>query len=168
MTCLRHCGWMQANYLMLKSLWKNTISFMGWIDGFDLLWNCVLLHRWVCVYTGLPICGIGEWIWWGSTPQHLEKMGSSIEGNLGSTYICWWRALWQLELFIIWELKSIFNNPSVHGEHEVGYLPLFERCCPWAFVLQLRFSILVWGSYKGLPLTMACYVPVVQTTHAHM
>ena len=23
---------------------------MGWNDGFDLLWTCFLLQRWVCVY----------------------------------------------------------------------------------------------------------------------
>ena len=31
----------------------------------NLLWNCVSLQRWVCVYTRLPICGVLEWIWLG-------------------------------------------------------------------------------------------------------
>ena len=34
-------------------------------------------------------------------------------------------------------------------------------------MIQVPFSILVWGSYKGLPFTMACYVLVVWTMQAH-
>ena len=28
---------------------------MGWSDGFNLLWNSVLIQRWVYMYTGLPV-----------------------------------------------------------------------------------------------------------------
>ena len=56
---------------------------MGWSDGFDSLWNCLVLQRWVFVYTGLPICGILELIWWGSTPQCPEKIGFQYRGQLG-------------------------------------------------------------------------------------
>ena len=55
---------------------------MGWSDGFDLLWNCVMLYKWVYVCTGLPICGITEWIWWGSTPQCPARMGFHYGGQL--------------------------------------------------------------------------------------
>ena len=41
---------------------------MGWSDGFDLLWYCVLLQQWVCVCAKLPICGALECIWWD--PRH--------------------------------------------------------------------------------------------------
>ena len=60
----------------------------------------------------------------------LRDQGSSMEGNLESTYIQWRRALWHLDLFAIWELKSIFYDPSVHNAHEVGYLPLFDFVAP--------------------------------------
>ena len=56
---------------------------MGWSNGFDLLWNCVLLQRWVHLYIGLPICDVLEWILWGSTPQYPEKIWFQYEGQLG-------------------------------------------------------------------------------------
>ena len=167
MTCLRHCGLLQANYLMLKSLWKNTTSLIGFSDGFYLLQNCVLLQRWVCMCTGLHICGSWEWIWWGSIAQYPERIGFSMEGTLGSTYIHWWRALWHLELFAIWELKPIFHDPSVCSAYKVGYLLLFVCCYPWTFVLQVPFSILVWGSCKSSHLTIACHVLVAQMMQAY-
>ena len=40
---------------------------------------------------------------------------------------------------------------------------------PEPLCFQVPFSILVWGSCKGSPLTMACHVPVMsQTMQAHV
>ena len=131
MTCLRHCGWVQANFLMPLSLWKNTILLMGWSDSFKLLWNCVLLERWVCVCTRLLICGELEWIWWGSMPQSPERLGFQYRGQLGKhTYplakgLVVFGFVCHLEV-----LQTIFYDPSVHGAHEVGYLPLFDLVAP--------------------------------------
>ena len=93
---------------------------MGCNYYFDLLRNCVLLQRWVCVYTRLPVCGVVEWIWWRSTAQCPEKIGFQYGGQLGKHMYPLARALWYLELFVIWELKIIFHNHSVHGAHKVG------------------------------------------------
>ena len=35
-------------------------------------------------------------------------------------------------------------------------------------MLQVPFNILVWGSFKGSPLTMACHVLVTWTMQAHV
>ena len=165
-TCLRHCGWVQANCLMLLTLWKNTILLIGWSDGFDL-WNCVLLQRWVCVCTRLPIYGALEWIWWGFMPQCPGRIGFQYGGQLGK------------HMYLL--AKGLVAFRFVYHLGTENYLPwpLSARCtwgwllasvwlcCPWAFVLQVPFSILVWGSCKGLPITRACHVLVAQMTQAH-
>ena len=65
-------------------------------------------------------------------PRHiaLRELGSSMEGNLESTCIHWQMALWHLELFTIWKIKTISHNPSVHGAYEVDYWPLFDIVAP--------------------------------------
>ena len=58
------------------------IQSRSWV-GVMALTCCVLLQRWVCVYTRLPICGALEWIWWGSMSQCPERIGFQYGGQLG-------------------------------------------------------------------------------------
>ena len=93
-------------------------------------------------------------IWWGSMPQCPERIGFQYGGQLGKHMYLLVKGLvafgfvcclgtenyfpWSLSAWCIW-----------------GWLlASVGLCCPWAFVFQVPFSILVWGSCKGSPLTM--------------
>ena len=99
---------------------------MGWSDGFDL-WNCVLLQNWVCVYTGMPICGALEWLWWGSTPQCPERIDLQYGGQLGKHMYSLAKGLVEFRFLChLGTLETIFHDPSVHGSYKVGLLLLFD------------------------------------------
>ena len=104
---------------------------MGWSDGFELLWNCVLLQSWVCVYTGLPICSALEWIWLVSTPQCPERKRFQYRGQLGGHMYPLARGLVAFGFVChLGILETIFHDPSVPVAHEVGNLPLFGIVAP--------------------------------------
>ena len=117
------------------------------------------------MYTGLPIYGVRDWIWWGSMPQCLEKLGLQYGGHLRNICIHWRRALRCLELFAIWELKTTFHDPTVH-------MRLATCLCLTLLPLSLRASGPLqdsgMGSCKDSPLTLACHFPVAQTIQTHI
>ena len=90
----------------------------------------------------------------GGDPRHsaLEEWGSSIQGILGSICIRWQMDLWYLELCTMWELKTIFHDPSVHGAHEVNYLPLFDILAPKPLYFRSPSAFWCWGVVKVYPL----------------
>ena len=54
------------------------------------LWLVVelcLLQRYAYIYTRLPICGVLEWIWWGSLPQFHERIDFQYKEQLELNWI---------------------------------------------------------------------------------
>ena len=172
-TCLRQCGWAQANLLMLLILWKNIISLIGWSDGFDLLWNCIQFQKWVYVCIRQPIWGVLEWIWWGSTPQFLERIGFQYRGQLRKNIYLLAKVLVAFGLVCyLGTLKTIFHDSSVHGAHEFGYLLLFDIVTPEPLCFRSLLAFWCMGvirvhPYNGMPCAGRTDVTGTHTVHKY-
>ena len=69
------------------------------------------------MYTGLPICGALEWIWWGSTKQCPERIGFQYGGQLGKHIYPLAKGLVAIVLVChVGALETIFHDP-MHDAH---------------------------------------------------
>ena len=103
--------------------------------------------------SGLPICDVQEWIWWGSMSQYPERIGFQYGGQLRKHMYLLAKGLVVFRLvYHLGILETIFNDPLVHGTHEAGYLPLFDIVTPEPLCLRSPSAFWCGGFVRVYPL----------------